>query len=184
MTDKVPENETSQLLADQSPDTGEEGGSMITINHIMIGVGVLVGFVIIYGVYTYFSNDEQADDKQADDKQAGGELDSNIDMGSDIDSNTDLFTGGEPLPRCTLYYVNWCGHCKNLKPVWNELQKKEKYNDKIEFEEVEGDEHPEVVQKEQIEGYPTIKLHKNSETIEYQGNRSIEDLEKFVDDNL
>ena len=94
------------------------------------------------------------------------------------------FNGGEALPRCTLYYANWCGHCKVLKPTWQKLVESDKYKGKIQFEEVEADENPAAIQKAQIEGFPTIKIEKNTETKEYQGDRTIEDLEEFLDSNI
>tara|TARA_B100001175_G_scaffold54792_1_gene43800 strand:+ start:596 stop:1129 length:534 start_codon:yes stop_codon:yes gene_type:complete len=95
-----------------------------------------------------------------------------------------LQNGGEPLPRCTLYYANWCGHCKNFKPTWEELKKSDKYENVVDFEDVEGDEQPEVIQQEDIQGFPTIKLKTKSDTVEYNGDRTIEDLKRFLDENL
>lgn len=96
----------------------------------------------------------------------------------------ETFNGGEALPRCTLYYANWCGHCKVLKPTWQKLIESDKYKGKIQFEEVEADENPTVIKEAQIEGFPTIKIEKNTETKEYQGDRTIEDLEEFLDNNI
>ena len=54
----------------------------------------------------------------------------------------------------------------------------------VDFEDVEGDEQPEVIQQEDIQGFPTIKLKTTSNTVEYNGDRTIEDLERFLDENL
>ena len=73
---------------------------------------------------------------------------------------------------------------KISKPTWEELKKTDKYENVIDFEDVEGDEQPEVIQQEDIQGFPTIKLKTLSNTVEYNGDRTIEDLKRFLDENL
>ena len=74
-----------------------------------------------------------------------------------------------------LFYVDWCPHCKTAKPEWDEL--KEEYSNsningyRVLFTEVNcTEETPEIeslIQKFKIEGYPTIKLVKEGQVIEY-----------------
>jgi thioredoxin-like negative regulator of GroEL len=86
-----------------------------------------------------------------------------------------------------LYYAEWCGHCKNFTPKWDELANKCK--DKMNFAKIEQS----IFNKkelgynpsENIDGYPTIYLRKNGKDVEqYSGERSLEALEKYIDSNV
>ena len=87
-----------------------------------------------------------------------------------------------------LFSVDWCPHCKKAQPIWNEL--KAEYEDKtingytILFTEVNcTNESPEVekmINKYKIEGYPTIKLLKDGNVIEYDAKPNKATLEQFL----
>lgn len=87
-----------------------------------------------------------------------------------------------------LFYVDWCPHCKTAKPEWNEL--KEQYDGKningytIVFEEYncteESSEIEEIVNKFNIDGYPTIKLIKDNQVIEYDAKPTKSTMEQFL----
>ena len=73
------------------------------------------------------------------------------------------------------FFANWCPHCKTAKPIWDEL--KSEYQDKkingyhIIFTEINCSEETAEVDKMMnlysVEGYPTIKLLKEGQVIEY-----------------
>ena len=87
-----------------------------------------------------------------------------------------------------LFYVDWCPHCKTAKPEWNEL--KEEYDGKningytIVFEEynctTESPEIGDLIQQYKIDGYPTIKLVKDGQVIEYDAKPTKSTLEQFL----
>lgn len=87
-----------------------------------------------------------------------------------------------------LFYVDWCPHCKTAKPVWDEL--KSEYQSKtingynVIFTEVnctkESDEIEKMMDKYKIEGYPTIKLLKDGQVIEYDAKPSKDTLVQFL----
>jgi thiol-disulfide isomerase/thioredoxin len=86
------------------------------------------------------------------------------------------------------FYVDWCPHCKTAKPVWDELEKE--YENKtingyrIMFNKInctnESDEIENLMNKYKIEGYPTIKLLKDNQVIEYDAKPTKETLEQFL----
>lgn len=78
------------------------------------------------------------------------------------------------------FHANWCGHCQAFKPEWSKFEKWAGENGQ-KVEAVEGDSNPELCQKYNIEGYPTIlKVDSNGEVVdEYQGPRTSDGLKQF-----
>jgi len=86
------------------------------------------------------------------------------------------------------FYADWCPHCKAAKPIWNDL--KTEYENKtingyqVIFTEVDCSEETTEVEKlmnqYSVEGYPTIKLVKDGQVIEYDAKPSKETLTKFL----
>lgn len=86
------------------------------------------------------------------------------------------------------FYTDWCPHCKTAKPDWAEV--KAEYENKtingyrIIFTEVncttESDEVEQLMNKYKIEGYPTIKLLKDGQIIEYDAKPSKDTIVQFL----
>lgn len=86
------------------------------------------------------------------------------------------------------FYTDWCPHCKTAKPDWAEV--KAEYENKtingyhIIFTEVncttESDEVEKLMNKYKIEGYPTIKLLKDGQVIEYDAKPSKDTIIQFL----
>jgi len=86
------------------------------------------------------------------------------------------------------FYANWCPHCKAAKPIWNDL--KAEYENKsingykIIFTDVdcsdESSETEKMMNQYSIEGYPTIKLLKDGQVIEYDAKPSKDTLVQFL----
>ena len=86
------------------------------------------------------------------------------------------------------FYADWCPHCKAAKPIWNDI--KSEYENKtingytIVFTEVDCSEETTEVEKlmnqYNVEGYPTIKLVKDGQVIEYDAKPTKDSLTKFL----
>jgi len=86
------------------------------------------------------------------------------------------------------FYTDWCPHCKTAKPVWNDI--KSEYENKtingytVVFTDVncteENAEVEKMMNQYNIEGYPTIKLLKDGQVIEYDAKPTRETLEQFL----
>ena len=97
-------------------------------------------------------------------------------------------SGASNEAHLLLFYVDWCPHCKTAKPVWEEL--KSEYENKtingykVIFSEInctnESPEIEEMIRKYKIEGYPTIKLIKDGQVIEYDAKPTKATLEQFL----
>jgi len=87
-----------------------------------------------------------------------------------------------------LFYVDWCPHCKTAKPEWEalkaEYQNKSINGYKIIFTEhnctEETAEVSQLMDKYNIEGYPTIKLIKDNQVIEYDAKPTKSTMEQFL----
>nr|AXL95384.1 protein disulfide isomerase [Conus ermineus] len=79
-------------------------------------------------------------------------------------------------------YAPWCGHCKNLEPVYKELAKKFKPAKNLVIAKMDATAN-DVPDEYKVEGFPTIYFapaNKKSVPIKYEGGRALEDFEKFL----
>jgi len=81
------------------------------------------------------------------------------------------------------YYAPWCGHCKALAPVWDELA--------VSFKDVEDlviakfDATANEVAGVEIRGYPTLKFYPkdNKDGVDYTGGRELKDIQSWLSEN-
>uniref|UniRef100_I3J5R9 Protein disulfide-isomerase n=1 Tax=Oreochromis niloticus TaxID=8128 RepID=I3J5R9_ORENI len=79
------------------------------------------------------------------------------------------------------FYAPWCGHCKELAPIWDELG--EKYADHDDIIIAKLDATANEVESLDIKSFPTLKYFPagDKEVIEYTGQRDLETFSKFLD---
>jgi thiol-disulfide isomerase/thioredoxin len=86
------------------------------------------------------------------------------------------------------FYADWCPHCKTAKPAWAEIVSKYENKTingyKVQFTEIncttETDEIGQIMNKYKIEGFPTLKLLKDGQIIEYDAKPTKETLDEFL----
>jgi thiol-disulfide isomerase/thioredoxin len=84
-----------------------------------------------------------------------------------------------------LFYTDWCPHCKKAKPEWEKLKNNYSSNKKIngyslQFIEVDCEANPDLGNKFNVTGYPTIKLVKGNQVIEFDAKPEVSMLENFL----
>jgi len=83
------------------------------------------------------------------------------------------------------FFAPWCGHCKHLAPVWEELADAfSKDSEKVVIASVDADGHKELGGRFGVTGFPTLKFFskggdkKNPKS--YDGARELDALASFV----
>lgn len=80
------------------------------------------------------------------------------------------------------FFQPWCGHCTAMKPAWDQLA--ESVDASVFIADVNCSDQDDLCSKNEVKGYPTIKVYKDGEVSDYKGGRSFEDLMEYVDENL
>lgn len=91
-----------------------------------------------------------------------------------------------------LFYADWCPHCKTAKPEWESV--KSEYDGKVIngykvlFKEynctAETPENEQLMDKYKVEGFPTIKLIKDNQVVEYDAKPSKDTIKQFLNSVL
>jgi thiol-disulfide isomerase/thioredoxin len=91
---------------------------------------------------------------------------------------------GDKSAQLYLFKVDWCPHCKSAKPVFDSVEKE--LNGRpingyvVSFKTVDCEAEPDMADKFKVEGYPTIKLVKNGEVIEYDAKPDKDNILVFL----
>jgi len=94
------------------------------------------------------------------------------------------FNNNNNTPKIINFNTSWCYWSKKLQPVWDELTENMK-NKNIQCIDLKCDldENKETCEKYNVQGFPTIKLIVDNKVIDYEGDRSLDNLSKFIEKN-
>jgi len=78
------------------------------------------------------------------------------------------------------FYAPWCGHCKKLSPIWDELGAVAKKSGLYKVAKVDVTTEKSLGSEFGIRSLPTIKLFINGKETPYSGDRTVDAFNKFV----
>ena len=86
-------------------------------------------------------------------------------------------------PVLVYFWANWCGYCRSLTPVLDDLAKE--YEGRVVFHSVDIDENPELVERYRIEGVPYVFLFKNGKAVDARISAySADNYRNWIDQHL
>ncbi len=100
---------------------------------------------------------------------------------SDASFETDILKSDQPV--LVDYWAEWCGPCRLIAPILDDISKE--YSTRLKIAKVNVDENSEVPSKYGVRGIPTLMLFKNGAVVATKvGALSKSQLASFIDSNL
>jgi thioredoxin 1 len=106
---------------------------------------------------------------------------SNITAVTDSTFESEVVESGTPV--LVDFWAQWCGPCKAIAPILDDLA--QKYNGKVKIVKLDVDSNPATPPKFGVRGIPTLILFKDGQVKATQvGLLSKTDLINFIDSNV
>jgi len=96
------------------------------------------------------------------------------------------FTGASQ-PSFTLYYADWCPHCKTIKPMFSDFASSGSVsvNGKpVSVRMISPEKEPEKMGSTQVKGYPTLIYSDSNGDEEYTGPRTVDGFMQFLESKV
>jgi len=90
------------------------------------------------------------------------------------------------MAKLKLFYADWCGYCKQFKPIFHGKLKELiiSNNIPVKLEMIDCDENKELARKYEVTSYPTLILEVNNVPFKYEKSREPEEIIKFLKEKL
>jgi len=94
-------------------------------------------------------------------------------------------TGDKDKNVFVMVYATWCGHCQSLHPQYEKVAETFAGNDKVVIAKMDAPAHEDYARNVlSIRSFPTLFFYKNGVQQTYDGARSQQGIEEFINANL
>lgn len=150
---------------------------------ILVVIGVLVVLYVVYALFFRTEGFEEMEGGYAEDNDNEKEKREDFYAGEVVIEEAG--TSSDPAQkRLVLFYAPWCPHCKSMlegdKAVWPMLGQRFRGHPVVKVEQVDCDAKPDMANKYGIKGFPTVMMFHKGKRYVYDGDRTLDSLEKFV----
>ncbi|XP_019731099.1 protein disulfide-isomerase A4 isoform X1 [Hippocampus comes] len=121
---------------------------------------------------------EDGENENDSDEEEGGDEEDDTEVKEEngvlvlTDGNFDTFMEGKDTVLIE-FYAPWCGHCKQFAPEYEMIAQTLKENDPpIPVAKVDATEAKDLGSRFEVSGYPTIKILKRGQPVDYDGDRT------------